>query len=220
MDKQKIMIKCLLFYLLISILLLPNAMLSLAKKDEDDNFVKPILVGKDPKKDANPASVDILKVYITNNGTHFRFIIKCRAKPAPSLIRSYVVWLDTEGGSAPDYCLVAGGVPGLYEVDVEDESIEFEFKAPIEVKIKGRSIYLTADLEDIGYPDDVKDPIGIVVTTHQPLAQLRDRAPDSGIYQVDHEVIPELPGFTPFIFIPSVMLSIYVIYRRKFKDEK
>jgi len=219
MDKQKITIKRLLFFLFFLTLLLPNS-LSLAKKGEDDNFVTPILIGKDPKKDANPASVDILEVYITNNGTHFRFIIKCRAKPAPSEIRSYVVWLDTKGGIAPDYCLVAGGKSGLYKIKVHGNSIEYEYIAPIEVKIKGKSIYLTANLSDIKYPDGVKDPVGIVVTTHQPLSQIRDRAPDSGRYCVDHEVIPELPGFTIFVFIPSVVFSVYMIYRLKFRKEK
>jgi len=107
MDKQKTTAKRLLFFLLISILLLPNATLSLDKKTK---FVK-TLIGEDPKKDANPASVDILKFYIANNGTHFRFIIKCRAKPEPSSIRSYIVWLDTKDGDEPDYCLVAGGIP-------------------------------------------------------------------------------------------------------------
>ena len=218
MDNQKTGIRHFLFFLLISILILPNATLSPAKKTKDD-FIKTLL-GEDPKKDASPASVDILKVYIANNGTHFRVIINCRAKPAPSSVRAYIVWLDTTGRDTPDYCLIAEGTSGLYKVTVEGDSVEFEYQAPIEVKITHKSIYLTADLDDIGYPDGVKKSVGVVVTTHQPVDQLKDRAPDSDVYDVDREVIPELPGFTPFVFIPSVVLSVYVIYRRKFKEEK
>jgi len=213
MNARKTKIRRLLFILLIATLLLPSSALSSAK------FIKTLL-GKDPKNDANPASVDILKVYIANNGTHFRFIIKCRAKPEPSLVRAYVVWLDTKDDDLFDYCLVAEGKSGLYEVKIEGNSIELEYIAPIEVKIKGKSIYMTANLNDIEYPTGVKSTVGIVATTQQPLLKVRDRAPDSDRYYVDHEVIPELPGFTPFIFIPSVMFSIYIIYRCKFKGKK
>jgi len=216
MDKPKTAIKHLLLISLISILLLPNAVFPLAKKTK---FVE-TLIGRDPKGDADPASADILKVYIANNGTHFRFIIKCQAKPAPSSIRSYSVWLNTTNGDAPDYCLVAGGISGLYSVTVEGNSTKLTYKAPIEVEIKGKSIYLTACLSDIDYPTGVGDPVGIAVTTQQPLLKVRDRAPDSGMYHVSHEVIPELPWPTPIVFIPSIVLSVYVIYRRKFREEK
>ena len=234
MDNQKTGIKHFLFFLLVSILILPNATLSLAKKTKDD-FIK-TLIGEDPKKDADPASVDILKVYIANNGTHFEFIIKCQGKPSPSAMRAYVAWVDTKGDPKLDYCLVADGISGLFEVKIKDGIIILKYKAPIVVKVKGKSIYLMTSLENIDYPDGVKDVVGVVVTTHQipfkedssevknapkiPGFLVKDRAPDSGRYQVDHEVIPELPGFTPFIFIPSVVLSVYVIYRRKFKKEK
>jgi len=211
MNKSKTMIKHLLSVLLIAILVFPNISLSSAQ------FIETWLFD-DPKKDANPASMDILKVSIANNGTHFRFIIKCRAKPEPSLIRSYYVWLNTTNGDAPDYCLVAGGISGLYEIKVEGGKIKLNLTAPIEIQVKGKSIYLTAKLEDINYPGGVEEMVGVVVTTQQPLLKVRDRAPDSGVYYVPHEVIPELPGFTPFVFIPSVIMAIYLIYRRKFKQ--
>ncbi len=203
----------LLILVLITTLLLPN--ITLAKAD-----YLTTLLGDDPEKDANPASVDILKVYIANNGTHFRFIIECRATPAPSFIRSYTVWLDTKGRKEPDYCLVAGGVSGLYKASKKGKSIKLVYVAPIEVMIEGKSIYLTADLDDINYPKGVGNPVGIVATTQQPLTKVRDRAPDSGMYDVDHEVIPELPGITPFVFIPSVIGAIYLLDRYKFKKHK
>ena len=218
MNKLKFTIKCFLFFLLISTFLLPNVALLMAKK-EKDNFVKPILVGKDPKKDADPASVDIIKVYITNNGTHFRFIIKCRAKPEPSMIRSYNVWIDIKDENDPDYCLVAGGVSGLYEVKIKDGVIKLELKASIEVEVKGKSIYLTAKLSDIDYQSG-KDIVGIVVTTHQPLIKIRDRAPDSGRYEISHAVVPELPWPTSMIFIPAVVAAICTIYRWRFRNDK
>ena len=196
--------------LLISIVLLPEAAVSSAT-------CLAVLVGEDPDKDANPASVDILAVYLMNNGTYFTFIIECRATPAPSLIRSYVVWLNTTNGDAPDYCLVAGGISGLYEVHRKGHSIKLKYKAPIEVTIEGKSIFLTANLDDIDYPGGVGDPVGVVVTTQQPLFKVRDRAPDSGMYYISHKVIPELPGPTLFLFIPSVIITVYVIYTRKFK---
>jgi len=69
----------------------------------------------------------------------------------------------------------------------------------------------------LDYPNGVGDPVGIVVTTQQPLSKIRDRAPDSGRYEVSHEVVPELPWPTPIIFIPSVVFSVYMIYRRRFR---
>jgi len=202
MNKKEIIIKRLLLFLLFSTLLLSSVYPSSA------DFLEETQVGVDPKGDANPASVDVLEVFITNNGTHFIFIIKCRATPAPSLIRSYVVWLDTKGDSAPDYCLVAG-----------DRS-SYPNLVPTVVSIKDTSIYLMARLEDIEYPDGVeKDPVNIVVTTQQPPSKVRDRAPDSGTYQVRHAVISELPGIVLFIFVPSVLFTIYMIYRRRFRGE-
>jgi len=201
----------LLFLLLILVVLQPEAAISLV-----DYVTVP--VGEDSNKDANPASVDILAVYLTNNGTHFTFIIECRATPAPSLVRSYTVWMNTTNGDAPDYCLVAGGVSGLYEVHKKGHSIKLKYKAPIEVTIEGKSIFLTANLDDINYPGGVGDSVGVVVTTQQPLFKVRDRAPDSGMFCVSHKVIPELPGFTLFLFIPSVIVTIYFIYIRKFRS--
>jgi hypothetical protein len=215
MSKPKDVIKRAVSLLLLLVLILPEISLCSSEYIE-------VLLGDDPKGDANPASVDILKVWITNNGTHFGFIIKCRATPSPSDVRSYNVWMDTKGDSGTDYLLRAGGVSGLYEVTVQDGSLTLVYKAPIEVKIKGKKIYLIADLDDIDYyePGGVKDPVGVIVTTYQPLFKKRDRAPDTGRYEVAHEVIPELPGYTPFIFVPSVIVTICFIYRRKFKQAK
>jgi len=67
---RRLRIKCILLLSLL-ILIVSNASPSMA------DFIKTLL-GEDPKKDADPASVDILKVYIANNGTHFGSIIKCR----------------------------------------------------------------------------------------------------------------------------------------------
>ena len=210
MNRSKITIVRFLLLLLISVAFLPRAVVSLA------DYVT-TLVGEDPSNDANPASVDILSVYLANNGTHFRFIIECRATLAPSSIRSYTVWLDTKGGSASDYCLVAGGNSGLYKIQKKGRSMELNFKAPIEVVVEGNSIYLTANLSDIEYPEGVKKKVGIVVTTQQPLDKVRDRAPDKGMYKVSHEVISELPGISSFIFTSSIIVAVYLIYRYKFK---
>ncbi|MEM2112107.1 MAG: hypothetical protein QXX08_09570 [Candidatus Bathyarchaeia archaeon] len=184
-------------------------------------FITPILIGTDPSKDASPASVDILKVYLTNNGTHFRFIIECSTTPQPSNIRSYCVFLDTKAGGATsgtykgaDFCLVGGGPqPGLYEWGASGWS----YKSSIDVNIVGNSIYLTARLSEIGYPDDCQETIGIVAATFQPLGFLRDRAPDTGNYSVSHEVIFELPWPTPLIFVPAVAATVYYISKRRFK---
>ncbi|MEM2888482.1 MAG: hypothetical protein QXI71_05645 [Candidatus Bathyarchaeia archaeon] len=183
-------------------------------------YIAPILIGTDPKKDASPESVDILEVYLTNNGTHFRFIIECSTTPQPSNIRSYCVFLDTKAGGATggpyvgaDFCLMSAKESGLLEWSADGWS----YKAPIEVNIVGNSIYLTARLSDIGYPDDCQETIGIVAATFQPLGSLRDRAPDTGNYSVSHEVIPELPWPTPLIFVPAVAATVYYISKRRFK---
>jgi len=211
MDGSKTIVVRLLLLLLIPILFLSEAAMSSA------GYVT-TQVGEDPSKDANPASVDILRVSLANNGTHFRFIIKCRATPEPSLIRSYTVWLDTKDGADLDYCLVAGGIPGLYEIRKKGHSIMLKYKAPIEVVVEGNSIYLTAKLSDIEYPEGVKKKVGIVVTTQQPLVKVRDRAPNHGTYKVNHEIVSELPGLTSFIFTSSILVAVYLIYRYKFKS--
>ncbi len=186
-------------------------------------FIEPILLGSDPKGDekGGPATVDILTVFLTNNGTHFRFIIECRVGPEPSGVRAYCVYLDTKDGGATygtyeraDYCLHGGGTCGLYEWI----SGNWTYKSAIDVQLIGNSICLTASLSDIGYPSNVREEIGVVAATYQPLHMLRDRAPDTCHYLVAHEVIPELPGLTPLIFIPAVLTTVYMIHRRRFKQ--
>jgi hypothetical protein len=213
MNRPKDVIKRTVSLLLLLVLILPEISFCSSEYIE-------VLLGDDPKGDANPASVDILKIWITNNGTHFGFIIKCRATPAPSDVRSYNVWMDTKKGKDPDYLLRAGAISGLYEVTVRGKTITLVYKAPIEVKIEGKKIYLIADLDDIDYPDGVKDPVRVVVTTHQPLTKLRDRAPDTGRYEVAHEVVPELPWPMPVVFIPAIVATIYTIYRRRFRKNE
>ncbi|MBS7614454.1 hypothetical protein KEJ18_01785 [Candidatus Bathyarchaeota archaeon] len=186
-------------------------------------YITPILIGTDPKKDATPASVDIVKVYLTNNGTHFRFILECSTTPEPSGIRSYCVFLDTKAGGATggtyrgaDFLLMGGGLSGLYEWGAGG----WRYKSSIEVNIVGNSIYLTARLSDIGYPDNCQEMIGIVAATFQPLGSLKDRAPNKGNYSVSHEVIPELPWPTPLIFVPVVAATVYYISKRRFKKNE
>ncbi len=186
-------------------------------------FITPILIGTDPKKDASPASVDILSVYLTNNGTHFRFIIECGATPEPSGTRSYCVFLDTKAGGSTrqpykgaDFYLMGGGLSGLYEWVAGGWS----YKSSISVNIVGNSIYLTARLSDIGYPGNCQNTIGIVAATFQPLGSLRDRAPNKNNYSVNHEVIPELPWPTPLIFVPAVAATVYYISKRRFKKDE
>jgi len=105
-----------------------------------------------------------------------------------------------------------------------------------------------AKLSDIEYPSGVKEIVGVIATTHQftlkgkeipsrspfgngtlpkgpghipkiPHFKIKDRAPDTGRYTVAREVIPELPGITPLIFIPAVIIAIYVIYKKKFQKD-
>jgi len=230
-----------LLSILLSLLILSSASPLLA------DFIV-VLIGTDPSGDAHPASLDILKVYIANNGTHFKFILRCRGTPAPSFLRAYIVWMDTKGGPFPDYCLVADGISGLYEIIVVDGTIIIRYKAPIVVTVEDKRIHLMAKLSDIEYPSGVKETVGVVATTHQftlkgkeapgrspfgngtlpkgpgyipkiPHFKIKDRAPDTGRYTVAREVIPELPGITPLIFIPSVIIAIYIIYKKKFQAE-
>ena len=220
------------------LLMLVNASPSLA------DFIE-ILLGTDPSGDAHPASLDILKVYIANNGTHFKFILECRGCPNPSIFNIYIVWMDTKDDAFPDYCLVAGGLPGLYEIKVIGGTIIIRYKAPIDVKVEDKKIHLMVKLSEIEYPEGVKETVGVVATTYQlthkekktqkespfgkgtlpkghgyipklPRFKMKDRAPDTGRYTVAHEVISELPGVTPFVFIPLVTIVTYVIYKKKF----
>jgi len=185
----------------------------------------PIQMGDDPSRDANPASVDILKVSMVNNGTHLTFILECRSAPAPSSVRTYGIWLDTnENGGATtgpyigaDWYIQGGGAPGLYDSSGEESTTTLTYKAPIEVKVHGKSIYLTTGLSDIGYPGNVKETVGIVASTHQPVAMLKDRAPDTEHYSVVHEVIPELPWPTPMVIVPAIAAAIFMIYRQRFR---
>ncbi|MCS7120149.1 MAG: hypothetical protein NZ952_02970 [Candidatus Bathyarchaeota archaeon] len=206
--------RLILFAILMSILLLaPNVSAAHA-------FIEPILIGTDPRRDANPASVDILYVYLTNNGTHFRFIVNCSTTPQPSLIRLYRVYLDTRDGGdqlygGADFYLQAGGNnPGLYEW----VSGTWIYRASIEITIVGYSIRLTTSLSGIGYPEKVKSTIGVIVVTFSP--NLRDRAPNFGSYSVTHEVIPELPWPTPLLFIPAVTATVYLIYKWRFRRDE
>jgi len=230
-----------LLSILLSLLILSSASPLLA------DFIV-VLIGTDPSGDAHPASLDILEVYIANNGTHFKFILKCRGTPAPSLFKIYIVWMDTKGGPFPDYCLVADGISGLYEIKVVDGTVIIRYKAPIVVTVEDKRIHLMARLSDIEYPNGVKEIVGVVATTHQftskgkktpsgppfrneklpkgsedipkiPHFKIKDRAPDTGRYTVAREVIPELPGITPLIFIPSVIIAVYIIYKKKFQAE-
>lgn len=204
------------------------------------------LLGTDPSGDAHPAPLDILKVYIANNGTHFKFILECKGRPKPSISNIYIVWMDSKGDAFPDYCLVAGGLPGLYEIKVIDGAIIIRYKAPIDVTVEDKRIHLMVELSKIEYPDGVKEIVGVVATTHQltlkgkkaqkespfgngtlpkdheyipklPHFKMRDRAPDTDRYTVAHSVVSEFPGVTPFIFIPLIMIVTYVIYRKKFR---
>jgi len=187
----------------------------------------PIQLGDDPSGDADPGSMDILIVQMVNNGTHLTFILECRTVPAPSSVRTYGIWLDTEENSGAtagpyigaDWYVQGGGVPGLYEVG-GDESTTLVYRAPIEVEVRAKSIRLSVSLSDIGYPQDVKGTVGVVATTHQPVARLRDRSPDLEHYSVAHEVIPELPWPTPLFFIPAIGATILTVYRWKFKQAR
>ena len=191
-------------------------------------YLTPILIDTDPTMDS-PASIDILEVYLTNNGTHFRFIIKCRSVPYPSKSTIYRVYLDTKSGGTPDglykgadYYLEAKDDSYLYEWKEKKKHGAWYKKSPIEVQIDpmNKTISLTASLSDIGYPKDVWPEVGIVVATFQPSNSLRDRAPDTGHYTVAHEVIPELPWPTPVVFIPAVVGTIYTIYRRRSRENE
>jgi len=186
------------------------------------NYIDPpFLVGTDPSKDS-PASIDILEVYLTNNGTHFRFILKCRSVPTPNPATAYRVFLDTKSEGAlsgtyigADYYLEAKDVSYLYEWN----GFSWKQKSPVEVQIdhNDKTISLTAKLEDIGYPGYVENTVGIVVETIQPIDNQRDRAPDTGNYTIIREDIPELPWPTPLVFVPALMATVYVVYVRKFK---
>jgi len=195
---------------LILIMLLSEIRFSSAMNSE-------ILIIEDPR-DVEHAYMDILEVYMTNDGTYLQFVINLRERPKPSLNRLYTVWLDTKGNDKPDYCLAASNVNALYKVTVKRGSIRLKYLAPIEVEVEGNSITLTVRLSDIKYPNGVKDTVGIVAATHNPLAKIVDRAPDSGRCLVDHRVVSELPHFTILIFIPSLIISIYIIYRCKFRN--
>ena len=186
-------------------------------------FLEPASDGTDPSKDS-PASINILQVYLTNNGTHFQFMIKCRSAPTPNPATIYRVFLDTKEDGATsgtyigaDYCLEAKDDTYLYEWDGN----AWTQKSPIKIQIDhdDKKIFLTAKLDDIGYPGYVENSIGIVVETIQPLSNQRDRAPDDGNYAVIHEVIPELPWPTPLVFIPAVGATIYVLYSRGFRKK-
>ena len=114
-------------------------------------YLEPILVGADSSKDS-PASMDILEVYLTNNGTHFRFIVKCRSVPEPSPTTAYRVYLDSKSG--------AGATDGIYSgadyyLEAKDDSYLYEWrdqtwkkKSPIEFQIDhdDKIISLTAEL--------------------------------------------------------------------------
>jgi len=184
-------------------------------------FLEPILLGTDPSKDS-PASIDILEIYLTNNGTHFQFIVKCRSVPEPSPATSYHVYLDTKEGGATDGTYIGAD----YYLEAKDDSYLYEWrdntwkrKSRIEFQIDhdDKTIALTAELVDIGYPGNVKETIGVVVATFQPSNNLRDRAPDTGYFPIAHEVIPELPWPTPLVFIPAVIATITILCLRRLK---
>jgi len=186
-------------------------------------YLEPILVGADLSKDSL-ASMDILEVYLTNNGTHFRFIVKCRSVPEPSATTAYQVYLDIKSG--------AGSTDGIYSgadyyLEAKDDSYLYEWRAgawkeksPIEFEIghDEKIISLTAELSDIGYQNNVDETIGIVVATSEPSNNLWDRAPDTGDYAIAHEVIPELPWPTPLVFILAVIATISILHITRFKN--
>lgn len=185
-------------------------------------YLTPFLIGTDPVKDS-PASMDIVEVYLTNNGTHFQFIVKCRSVPIPSYSSVYRVYLDTKSGGAATGVYIGAD----YYLEAKDDSYLYEWnggiwmqKSPIESQVdsENKTISLTAKLDDIGYPNDVLDTIGIVAATFKHLSKLRDKAPDTDNYTIAHNVIPELPWPTPLVFIPAVVATVYFIYNRRFQS--
>jgi len=68
-------------------------------------LLEPTSIGSPPSK-GSPASMDILEVYITNNGVQFGFIVECRSVPTSRNVRDGA--RDTE-----DYALPHVVIPEL-----------------------------------------------------------------------------------------------------------
>ncbi|RLI36328.1 hypothetical protein DRO55_03750, partial [Candidatus Bathyarchaeota archaeon] len=47
-----------------------------------------------------------------------------------------------------------------------------------------------------------------------------DRAPDTGSFFISHEVISELPYPTQLILITATIATIYIIYKRRFREAR
>jgi len=86
------------------------------------------------------------------------------------------------------------------------------------------TIEVYVKLSDIGYDPAGSGDMGVSFwsydTAYLPgdTANVDDKAPDAGVYTVSHAVIPELPWPMPLVFIPAVVATVYILYRRRFRQ--
>lgn len=195
-------------------------------------YLPVVSLGTDPKGDVFPPKPngDILECYFTNDGTHLRLIMRLDATPNTQE-RDYHVFLDTKDGTSrspayadADYCLDSHQGT-LWKWNPSPGGGHWEAsKGAVEVSVSGYNISLTCKLTDIQYPEGVSATVGIVFVTYNgvpadpPAASILDRAPDTGAYYLAHEVIPELPWPTPLVFIPALIVTVYITYTRRFRQ--
>ncbi|MFQ6095502.1 MAG: hypothetical protein ACE5NN_05105 [Candidatus Bathyarchaeia archaeon] len=165
---------------------------------------------------------DIEGVYFFNNGTHAFFNITLSGQPDPSSF-TYVVYLDKPRHRRykADFRLIYTSDGAELQIwDREEGWVEKEDTITVTDSTSPNSLCFNVSLNSIANPD-VQENTELWFETYyggDNYTTVLDRAPDKREYFISSEVIPELPWPTPLVFIPAVALSIYILYRRRFKS--
>ena len=195
------------------------------------------LVDLDPAGDGNPAYADIVSVSYTNDATYYSFFLGLSAPPSLTQGNVYYVYLETISGQGAtngpngylvgsDYYLTwntAGTVGSLYKWNTVT-SVWGLTAAVITVDSTNLSqpntLILTGLLTDIGYPwTPTTQNMGVMAASSTP-GNVKDRAPDTGVYTINYFDVPNLPWLTLPVFILAVIVAVSLLYKYKFQSVK
>jgi len=191
-----------------------------------DGFLPLISLGTDPANDASPNQswFDILETYYTNNGTHFRVVIRCRGVPDPSKY-DYHAYLDIKPGGdygsgqkvlkGADYVLSSAGILWEYTTTW----IERDGLVAVQVFSSNKTVSMTVRLSDLNYPEECVT-VKLKFSTHStPITVPRGNPHDvTDTYNLDCSVIPEQWWLSLLIGIPALAAATGLLVIRKYGD--
>lgn len=179
----------------------------------------------DSRIDDPPDAADITSQDYTNDGTYFYVTMNLNGAPDTSSY-TYVVYMDypANGTVNPDYRMVYSS--GTSELEQMSDST-WSYVKDITITVKDTTkIEFKVALEDFGYPAGGNPDMHLWCATYdgansEPAtgsdgANMLDRDLVTGYYTLTHEQIPEIPWPLPLLFIPALVIAMYIIWRKKF----